>query len=225
MDQKLQSSFIPKKTGGIGGTGSNTSLFSLIATLIFIITVLSSLGIFGYNYFLKTKIGKMDAELAAERKNIQSSLIDELARTDRRIKNSKTILNSHVSVSSVFDALQALTVRTIRFTSFKFKNTKDGSLSVELEGVGRSFNSLTLQSDVFREEKAFINPTFSDLELDENGNVVFSAKMGIDPSFILYKNTLVGIEPSHEIEDVPLIMPPPTATSTSATSSAPKAPR
>ena len=58
-----------------------------------------------------------------------------------------------------------------------------------MEGVARSFNSVTLQSDIFRDSDIILDPVFSSLKLDELGNVLFNITAKVDPSFVLYRNT------------------------------------
>lgn len=228
MEPKLQASFIPKKsvTGGEISKPKNISLFLLISSLAFTIVLLLSIGIFGYNYFLKKSIAEMDTELTGMQKNFQPALITELARTDKRIENAKKILNAHVSASSVFKILEVLTAKTVRFTSFQFGGQKEGSFDVTLDGVGRSYNSVTFQSDIFRDVEAFKNPMFYDLALDESGNVLFKVKLTVEPSLVLYKNSLVAVQ-SPAVTGTPTSTPmkspvatttptstPPTSTST-----------
>ncbi|MEO8637665.1 MAG: hypothetical protein ABI430_02055 [Candidatus Taylorbacteria bacterium] len=219
MEPRGQASFIPKKPvvdSGGGSRGSSVGLFSLISIILFVIVFLGSIGIFGYNYYLKNNIKVMDEKLAVEQKNIQSALIADLARDDKRIQIAEKILGSHTGISSLFQALQSLTLQTVQFKTFQFGDEKLGSFDVSMEGIGRGFNAVTLQSDIFRKQKAFKNPSFYDLALDENRNVSFKVKMSVDPSLLLYKISSAGVTPVVS----PIVSPTASTTRTATTSSA-----
>ena len=49
---------------------------------------------------------------------------------------------------------------------------------------------LALQSDLFTQNKNLIDPVFSNLALDDRGNVVFDLEFSVDPSFVDYKQVL-----------------------------------
>ena len=143
----------------------------------------------------------MSLELEEARRSLQSERIAELARIDSRIENAKIILGKHVAVSGIFNALEALTVGSLRLTSLQFGDSKKeqvGSLDLRMEGVGRTFNSVALQSDIFGRERVFKNPIFSNLALDKNGNIEFEVSMAIDPELISYRNSI-------ERDDEPIV--------------------
>ena len=49
------------------------------------------------------------------------------------------------------------------------------------------------QSDLFTQSKYFIDPVFSNLSLDNSGNVIFDLEFTVDPSFVNYKNMLLRV--------------------------------
>ena len=197
------------------GKSSGVGMFSLVATIIFIASILSLAGVFGYNIYLKKDLQKKDMQLQETRKHIKPELIEELVRLDKRIKTAGSILSGHASVSSLFKKLEEDTLVTIRFTSFKFTTDKDGKNKIlTMAGLGRSYNSLALQSDIFRAEKYLKNPIFSELELDDSGGIAFEVKMEIDNELVLYNSRL-----AKTLEEGDLALPEETATTTDATDS------
>jgi hypothetical protein len=57
--------------------------------------------------------------------------------------------------------------------------------------VAVGYRSMALQSDLFAQNKTFINPIFSNLTLDQSGDVLFDLDFSVDPSFLNYKQMLL----------------------------------
>lgn len=213
MEPKFQSSFIPKGPLATSGTiakaqRSEKSFFGFLSLLVFILAVVASAGIFGYNRFLDYRISQMGGDLEAARASIDPQSIQELARLDARINSTKALLSQHTVLTPLLDLLEASTVRTVRFTELNYTSSKDG-LALNMKGQARGYSAVALQSDVFNRNKSFKNPSFSDLSLDESGNVTFSFKATIDPSLLSYQKEI-------EKRIVPTILPS-VSTSTATT--------
>ena len=63
-----------------------------------------------------------------------------------------------------------------------------------MSGLAVGYRSIALQSDLLAKEKNFIDPVFSNLVLDEKGNVLFDLEFSVDPSFVDYKQMLLTTE-------------------------------
>ena len=59
-----------------------------------------------------------------------------------------------------------------------------------LEGEARSYSSVALQSDIFGDNKYLKNPIFSNLGLAKSGDVTFNLELNLDPSVMLYKESI-----------------------------------
>ncbi len=55
-----------------------------------------------------------------------------------------------------------------------------------MNGTARSFNAVALQSDAFGKSSIFKDPIFSNLNLDQEGDVVFDFSAVIDPVRVSY---------------------------------------
>ena len=71
-------------------------------------------------------------------------------------------------------------------------------MEVVLRGWAKSFNEVALQSDSFAGEKFIQEPIFSDINLDESGNILFSFSAILDPSLISYGNVVKADSGSSE---------------------------
>ena len=60
-----------------------------------------------------------------------------------------------------------------------------------MSGIAIGYRSVSLQSDLFAKNKNLIDPIFSNLTLDNSGNVLFDLNFLVDPVFVNYKQTLL----------------------------------
>ncbi|MEX2013973.1 MAG: hypothetical protein WD896_01305 [Parcubacteria group bacterium] len=220
MEPKFQSSFIPK--GPIASTPTSgasitrrpkeKSLFSFLALVVFIFSVLLALGVFGYKFYLKYSIDRMGVDLERARATLRPEVISELTNLDNRIIASRELIARHQILSPLFEFLEASTPRTVRFSDFRYSMT-DSGLEISMKGEARGYTALALQADIFNRSQHFKDSIFSDLNLNQRGDVSFSFKAIVDPALVSYQR---------EVERVgaPVILPTqPVSTSTNATSS------
>ncbi len=189
-----QTSFIPKKSltpAPSVASREGMSLFMIGALLFFILAVALSVGIFLYQSLLETQIGTRKGDLDRTKGAFEPSVIQELQRLDKRIEVSKILLGRHIAASTLFDTLQKSTVQSLRFESMTLGSPNEkGDLSILVKGQAKSYSSVAYQSDILGKTKGIKNPVFSDLNLDQRGNVVFNLKALIGSDFLNYKNTL-----------------------------------
>ena len=215
MEPKFQSSFIPKGpiVSNVPGapigrrTRQEKSLFYILASTVFIMSVLSALGMFGYKFYLKYSIDQMGANLEDARLTLQPEVIRELTRLDNRILSSQKLLARHQILSPLFEFFEVSTPKTVRFKDFSYTKTPQG-LELKIIGEARGYAALALQADVFDKSQYFKNPIFSDLSLNEKGDVNFSFKAMLDPTLVSYERKVERLGAS------PIVQTEPTSTST-----------
>ena len=193
MDSKIRSSFIPKKSIV---TKSSTlkqyrsfNILTFVATAVFVVSLLASGGVFIYERLIKNSIDQKGIELENARQTIDTGLINEFKALDKKLRTAEGLLGRHTAMTLFFDFLESSTLQNVQYNEFGYIFDADGTIIINMEGIARSFNSLTLQSDIFRDSNIILNPVFSNLNLDESGNVQFNVSARIDPSFVLYRNT------------------------------------
>ena len=195
MDSKFQQSFIPKESLASGmnfRVGQGLGIFTLIAIVVFLI----SIGTFGVAYLYKQsivkEISKLDADLARTREIFQPSTIAEFKKLSNRLLVADKLLNNHRAFSRIFDVLEEATLQSVYFNSFYLAGSDKG-FSLTLKGLAKNFSSVALQSDIFGKNQAIKNPIFSNLNLDQKGNVVFDVNASVDLSILSYKNNVAPI--------------------------------
>ena len=217
MEPKFQSSFIPK--GPITATASSISmgqrekgkgLFYSLSLVIFGISIVLAMGVFGYKYYLKYSIKQMGNDLENARATLQPELIDELTRLDNRLVSAKELIAKHQILLPLFEFLEVSTAKAVRFNDFTYLMT-DGGLELTMKGEARGYTALAFQADVFNKSQYFKGSIFSDLNLNDKGDVNFTLRTMVDPALVSYKKAveLIGTPPVASANFV--------ATSTSAT--------
>ncbi len=189
MDTRIQTSFIPKKPIDGASTKASGGIFYLLGEIIFVIALIASIGVFGYQKYLEGRISKMESDLSLARQSLDPELVSELSRADRRFIAADQIIKKHTTLSAMFSLLESLTLQNVRFSSLNYKNDSLG-ISFELEGEARSYSTLALQAKVFAEDPRLIRPQFSELDLNEDGNVLFVVRSFLDEKAISYDDLL-----------------------------------
>lgn len=181
-------SFIPKKSLMEKRPGGHTGgIFLGIALVIFVIAASASIGVYGYQKFLEKRVESMNVSLERARAAFEPSTILELKRMSGRIAASDEVLARHIALSEFFKLLRALTLKNVRFEQFDYTYAPEG-ITLNMKGKAQSYSSVALQSDIIGASTYIKDPIFSNLDLDQKGNVSFDLTMRVDSSFVLYKN-------------------------------------
>lgn len=220
MEPKFQSSFIPKGPVSISAGMPSSKparkggLFGYIAITIFIISVVLAVAAFGYRFYIKGTINRMSEEIASKSDTLIPSSSKEFIRLNNRIQSTQTLINNHIVLSPLFDYLEASTVKSVRFNELTYNTTPSG-VELILKGQASGYSAIALQSDIFNKGTSFKNSDFSDLSLDERGNVAFTYKTMVDSSLISYQKQVEGLAVPE-----PVIVPIATTTPVTASSTA-----
>ena len=168
-----------------------TSLIIIITTFIFVIALLGSAGVFMYKYVISQNIDSAGKYLSDRKEALEPATINDLVRTDRRLRSANALLSGHILATPVFNLLEELTLKTVRFNKFEYIADNVKGASLKLSGEAKSYGSVALQADLLNGEKRFIkNAVFSNLNLDDKGNVTFDAIISFDQDLISYKKAL-----------------------------------
>lgn len=191
MDQNFQTSFIPKKPMVEERATPTRSVNLLVVLAIFILftVLLSTVALYFYKSVLTKNIAQMENNLNLAKNRFEPSKITELQVLDKRLRASTEILSKHIAITPIFEMLQAITMKTVRYTkfSYEFVGEKKSKVMVKMSGLAIGYRSVALQSDLFASNKNLIDPVFSNLTLDNSGNVLFDLEFLVDPSFVDYK--------------------------------------
>jgi hypothetical protein len=87
-------------------------------------------------------------------------------------------------------------MESVRNTKFSYDLGTDANANIDIKmsGMATGYRSVALQSDLFAQNKNIIDPVFSNLTLDNSGNVLFDLEFSVNPAFVNYKQTLLTTE-------------------------------
>lgn len=189
--------FIPRQTAvaqAVGARHARISVFFIVSAGAFVLSLLAAASVFFYQKVLANRLVKMNNDLVAARAAFEPAFIEELQRMDIRLETAKSLLAQHRAVSPLFALLERETLATVRFTKFSFSEAQEGGVRLALAGEAASFNAVALQSDIFAKNGSFLNPAFSDFDVDKSGIVHFSFAATVAPEFALYRSHLASVK-------------------------------
>src|SRR3989344_339852 len=153
MDHNVQGSFIPKAALTQAARGGGMGLFFLLSLLVFVMSLVAAGAAFAYTQYLDRTILQKDKELTEAEGAFSAGTIQELLRLDTRMIQTKNLLDSHVSLSEVFDFLSKITLQRVQYNAFDLQVQQGGAASMLLSGVAESLPSVALQADQYSESK------------------------------------------------------------------------
>jgi hypothetical protein len=188
-----QTSFIPRKSLVKESVDREKpiGIFLIISVFIFIISCLGAAGVFLYEKKLSGDIESKGKDLKKSQGAFDIETIESLKSLGQRIELSKMLINKHTIVSPIFDLLEKETLKSVRFKTFDYSVDEKGNVAITMGGEAKSYETLALQSSGFSKNKNIRENIFSDINLDEKGNVGFKVKLTIDPKIISYREQVV----------------------------------
>lgn len=211
MEPNFQTSFIPKKPMVNDRTIAShpVGLFTILSIFILLTMLVVSGGLYFYKTILTKNISQMENDLNLAKSRFEPAKITQLKVLDQRLRASNEILASHIAISPIFTVLQDVTMKSVRFNKFSYTlNTdKEPRVVVKMSGQALGYRSVALQSDLFTQNSYFRDPVFSNLSLDDKGNVLFDLSFSVDPVFIDYRQTLKtqGVDNNNNQNTQPVI--------------------
>jgi hypothetical protein len=195
MDQNFQTSFIPKKpiVKERAASARSVSILLVISLFILFTVLLATGGLYFYKRIITKNIADMENTLTLAKNRFEPSKITELQILDKRLRAASEILSKHIAITPIFNALENLTMKSVRYTKFSYVLGTDKNVTVDIKISGQAvgYRSVALQSDLFAKNKSLIDPIFSNLTLDNSGHVLFDLEFLVDPSFVNYKQMLL----------------------------------
>lgn len=207
MPEQFQTSFIPKETiSGSSAPKKPTSskrplgLLNLVAILTLVLSLLLWGGVYVAKVYLEQEINQpcdttdggvdqvcgLRVSLSKAKESLGESVLVRIERFDLRLSIANRLLKNHIILEPLFaEVLAPLTLQTIQYQSFNYRDN-----ILILEGVGKSYADIAVQSRALAGERRIKDFIFYDLDANSRGQILFKLKMEIDPSLLLYQNYL-----------------------------------
>ncbi len=202
MDSKFNTSFIPKKslqadTGSSSGdkyVSRRTTHYGpgfFLTFLIFVASVVASIGVFGYTTIVNKQIDEYKKTLDEQQNKFDSAVVDELIRAESRIENAKDLVVNHTILTQLLSKLEAITLRRIQYTELTYVDETDAQPLLTLLGIAESYKSVAQQTTVFRNDNLIHNPIMVELEKsNDTDDVTFALEASVDEKLISFSATL-----------------------------------
>lgn len=189
MDSKFSSSFIPKASyGEAGDEKQEFNFFSVVAILLFILSIFVTGGLFFYRMSLKSDNENLKSQLSTAAAAIDIKGINEIMAFEKRIASIKEILQNHVAVSEYFNLLEKNTVSKVQFTDLKYSSLRGRNVEVQMSGKASTFGAIALQEDVFLQDPNTRSVSFNNMRSDKKtGSVAFAFKGEFKMDLIKFK--------------------------------------
>lgn len=165
-------------------------VFTVLSVLIFLLSLAGLGGAILYEQQLERDIAQLDDVIERSEDAFNRPLLEEIARLDRKIEASREILAGHTSLQELFVLIDANTLHNIRFTAFGFDTSSDGEYTLTLQGIGRDYSAIALQSDAFVQTRRLDDVVFDNLRLTSDGTVTFTMQARVDAGLLDYELTI-----------------------------------
>lgn len=212
MESGIQSSFIPKDAGKVAAaprlerSGGLPDLLLLLAIVLFVASLALAGGVFLYQQYLSTSAASKLAQLKTAQEAFDPALIQEITRLDDRMRIADQVLGKHVAPTAIFLALQQATLTTVSFSSLSIESNDPSKITMEMNGVAQSVNSIALEADILSRNGVVTNPIFSGITRKEDG-VHFTLEALINPAAINYVALVSGAARAMQQEAQPAAAP------------------
>lgn len=156
-------------------------LFILLSIVLFVASVALGIGVFLYQEYLQTSINSKVDQLQRAKAAFEPSLIAELTRLDDRMRAGAEILGAHIAPSALFHMLESTTISSIEYSSLDLEAADAQHMTVRMDGVAGSVNSIALQADLFSKGGMLTSPIFSNINRAPDG-VHFALSAIVNPA-------------------------------------------
>lgn len=215
METKFQTSFIPRKPlPGVQPSiasltphkvGMGGSIFMTLATIVFVVSVLSIGGVYLWKVYLLKAQADYKVQLTAKEKEFNIDQISFMKAQSSKIGLARQVLTNHIALSKIFSVIASLTSENVRFTAMDIAAPAGVNtvMQLALTGYGKNFNSVAFQSDVLNQLEKYglrsvvRNPIVSNPTVNPNGTVNFSFTAQLDPSAFSYAKTVSAAIPQN----------------------------
>lgn len=195
MDSPTQPTFIPHEAVNAASSrresGGLSELVFLISIILIIISAALAAGVFLYSQYLQTSNQSKLNQLNSAEASFDPSLIQQLTRLDNRMTAAQALLADHLAPTQLFNMLEQSTVQDIAFTALSYDATNPQNVTLSMQGIAGSVNSIALQAQVFSQSGIITNPIFSNIDAQQQG-VNFDFTALINPSSLNYEKLITG---------------------------------
>lgn len=166
-------------------------MLMLLGLVLFIASAVLAVGVFLYVQYLDTSAASKLDQLNRAKAAFEPALIAELTRLDDRMRAADEVLSVHIAPSTLFSVLQQLTLQTVAFSSLDFSAQNSSDMTLTMQGIAQSVNSIALEADLLSKSGIITSPIFSNMNRTQEG-VRFDFTSGINAEGLRYRTVRAG---------------------------------
>jgi hypothetical protein len=197
MDQKYNTSFIPKKFLSEDVQSGSTSKYIkrrsivgpgyFISVLLFIATTVSSVGLFIYTRIIDTAVQEKIDSLTTAMQELKAEDLDEFAELDKQMDVAQNLLDNHVAVTELLHSIEKRTLQDVQYVALAFLRQVDPEPAVvDLNGKTRTLAYVASQAREFEAESNLVGSALRTLGQDDQGMYAFGIHSAIASDLISY---------------------------------------
>ncbi len=118
---------------------------SVVGALV--LTVIIAIGVFGYRYYLQTKLTAIQSQIADAEDNYTTETYDSIRTFDRKVRAARFMLGNRLDHRRIFIALENSVSRSVFYQSFESMINESGDVALTLGGISPEFAQIVLQAD------------------------------------------------------------------------------
>ena len=175
MVEVINSSFIPKKDLSKKkgpSSGPSVNVFLLISVIIFLSTIVASVGVYLWKENLKEDNVSLLNQIEENKNLFSLATLQSLIDLDTRINASTEILGNHYTVMPIFFYLQENTLSDVILDDFNLAEEGD-SVIVTAKGFADDFDTIAVQSEKYSADDRVENLILDSYDRDKDGMAVF----------------------------------------------------
>lgn len=166
MSDNSSTSFIPKNP--VRGSSrprpvKRLYLISIVASILFISTVFSAVGVFIYTLSLEQNLQAEQQRLVETRDAFNQSDLEQVLEFEARLRAANEILNQQVYLPALFTALEETALVSTAYTNFEYKKDALNTLRITLETKNPTFNGVLFQREVLASNQVLQGATITDI--------------------------------------------------------------
>ena len=199
----------------------NVYVLSVISYIIFLSALGGAGAVFFYDKFVIQQLEQEVIAMNSEVSSFKEADMQQVIDFDQRLQKASDRIDRSVSVASIFDAIEAATADTVRFSTFSLTRNGDENFTVEAEIETNTFDSTLFQRGVFARTDVVDVVEIKDLLIadvtTESGQVLksvsFMANLAIPLGAVPY--TPPNNTPAAVVDIAPVASTTPNGSSTS----------
>jgi hypothetical protein len=190
-DTSTPGTFIPHDTAVAAAPrargGGLNDLLLLCGIVLLVASGALAVGVFLYQQFLQTQSTSKVAQLQRAEAAFEPSLVSQITRLDDRMHAASSLLGNHLAPTAFFQALDQSTLQTVSFQTLDLEAPDPEHITLKMQGVAQSVNSIALQADLFSKSNIITSPIFSNIARQSDG-VHFDLSAIVNPTALNFSS-------------------------------------